>query len=344
LQANWSRQPLSARGDQFDLGFGWQELDDQFTMRATYRIPRAARNREFWTVDTVLRYEGVDLEFKLDPEDDDYVKLANGRIDERHLRLGRLKIRNFGGGETQIFSTPFVQFIHSEERFEPLAPSTPISDDDNVGQLLRRVDTALSVGIEYGLVNVLGKGFDIRGHRERAWLFHSNTAFGSEVEFTQLYLSAINSRNWGERWKFIYRAEVGYTDAIVNEFSIDISGIELDISNTELPSFYRFKAGGSHSVRGYGFESLSNNDIGSNNIITASVEIEARLSEKWSAAVFVDTGNAFNDWSAPELKTGAGVGIRWYSIAGPIRIDFAQALDYTDDPWRIHFTFGVPLL
>ncbi len=74
------------------------------------------------------------------------------------------------------------------------------------------------------------------------------------------------------------------------------------------------------------------------------MEFEARLSEKWSAAVFVDTGNAFNDWSAPELKTGAGVGIRWYSIAGPIRIDFAQALDYTDDPWRIHFTFGVPLL
>jgi outer membrane translocation and assembly module TamA len=38
------------------------------------------------------------------------------------------------------------------------------------------------------------------------------------------------------------------------------------------------------------------------------------------------------------------VGIRWYSIAGPIRIDVAQARDFTDKPWRLHFTIGVPLL
>jgi translocation and assembly module TamA len=36
--------------------------------------------------------------------------------------------------------------------------------------------------------------------------------------------------------------------------------------------------------------------------------------------------------------------VRWYSIAGPIRIDVAQALDLEDRPWRIHFTIGTPLL
>jgi translocation and assembly module TamA len=111
-----------------------------------------------------------------------------------------------------------------------------------------------------------------------------------------------------------------------------------------MPSFYRFKAGGSHSVRGYGFETLSNNDIGSNHIITASAEVELKVLDNWSAAAFVDIGNAFNDWSDPQLKTGIGVGIRWYSIAGPIRIDVAQAQDFTGKPWRIHFTIGVPLL
>ena len=111
-----------------------------------------------------------------------------------------------------------------------------------------------------------------------------------------------------------------------------------------MPNFYRFKAGGSHSVRGYGFESLSNNDIGSNHIVTASAEIEMKILENWSAAAFVDIGNAFNKWSDSNLKTGIGVGIRWYSIAGPIRIDVAQARDFADKPWRIHFTIGVPLL
>lgn len=286
----------------------------------------------------------MDLEFKLDPEDDDYIKLANGNIDEQHLRLGRLKIRNLGGGETQLFATPFVQFINSEERYQPVELSTEFGMNDDVDRLLHRVDHAFSVGLEYGLVNVLGKGFDVRGHRERAWIFHSNEAFGSDVDFTQLYFSTRKTQKWGDRWKFIYRAEVGYTDAEVNELTIDISGTQLDISDTRLPNFYRFKAGGSQSVRGYGFESLSNNDIGSNHIVTASAEIEIRVLEKWSVAVFIDTGNAFNDWSEPELKTGAGIGLRWYSIAGPISLDVAQALDYTDDPWRIHFTIGVPLL
>jgi len=344
LQANWSRHPISAYGDRLDFGFGWQELDDQFAVRATYRLPRPNRNREFWTLDTVLRFENMDLEFKLHPEDDDYIKLANGNIDEQHVRLGRLKIRNLGGGETQLFSTPFVQYINAEEKYTSLEQPNVFGNDESTDELLNRFDSAISIGVEYGLVNILGKGFDIRGHRERAWLFHSNDAFGSAVEFTQFYISTRRSQKWGDRWKFIYRAEAGYTDAEVNELTVDIGGTPLKISDTSLPNFYRFKAGGSQSVRGYGFESLSDNDIGSNHIVTASAEVEFRVLEKWSAAVFVDAGNAFNDWSEPEIKTGAGIGLRWYSIAGPISIDFARALDYTGDPWRIHFTIGVPLL
>jgi translocation and assembly module TamA len=171
-----------------------------------------------------------------------------------------------------------------------------------------------------------------------------NDAFGSDVEFTQLYVSSNRSFLLGDRWKFIARAEIGYTDAITDEFKIDLGIGELELSRTRLPNLYRFKAGGSNSVRGYGFEELSNNDIGSNHIITASAEFEFKVLENWSAAAFVDVGNAFNDWSKPELKTGIGVGVRWYSIAGPIRIDIAQAQDFTDKPWRLHFTIGVPFL
>lgn len=344
LQANWSRHPMSSSGDRIDVGIGWQELDDQLAARATYRRPRIGRNREYWTVDTVLKFENMDLEFKLDPESEDFIQFANGDINERHLRLGRLKIRNLGGGETQLFATPFVQYLNSERRFEPDSQLTIVSNDDGFDQLLRGVDNAFSLGIEYGLVSVLGRGFDIHGHRERAWLFHSDKAFGSEIEFTQLYLSTHRSHRWGERWKFLFRAEAGYTDAEVDEFAISVGGDQLNLSRTRMPNFYRFKAGGSHSVRGYGFESLSNNDIGSNNIVTASAEIEMKILENWSAAAFVDIGNAFNKWSDPNLKTGIGVGIRWYSIAGPIRIDVAQARDFTDKPWRLHFTIGVPLL
>ena len=98
------------------------------------------------------------------------------------------------------------------------------------------------------------------------------------------------------------------------------------------------------SVRGYGFEQLSDNDIGSNNIITASAEVEYRFLNSWSAALFYDIGNAFNDWDDTDLKSGIGIGIRWYTVAGPLRLDFARALDKPGEPWSIHFTIGSILL
>ena len=144
--------------------------------------------------------------------------------------------------------------------------------------------------------------------------------------------------------KFITRAELGYSDAIVDEVVLETPGDPLSLSVTRLPNYYRFKAGGSSSVRGYAFEQLSNNNVGSNNIVTASAEIEFRALENWSGAVFFDVGNAFNDFSDADLKKGVGVGVRWYSIAGPIRVDFARALDFAGKPWRVDFTIGTPLL
>jgi translocation and assembly module TamA len=148
----------------------------------------------------------------------------------------------------------------------------------------------------------------------------------------------------GKRWKLLLSGELGYTDATVNDVELVLPGQTLRLSVTDLPNLYRFKAGGSRSVRGYAFESLSNNGLGSNNIVVASAEIEMKLRPDWSVAAFFDAGNAFNDWGDYELRKGVGLGIRWYSIVGPIRLDIAQGLDLQGEPWRIHFTIGTPLL
>jgi translocation and assembly module TamA len=55
-------------------------------------------------------------------------------------------------------------------------------------------------------------------------------------------------------------------------------------------------------------------------------------------------GNAFNDWSSPELKLGTGFGLRWYTKIGALRLDVAQGHDLRGDPWRIHLTIGTALL
>jgi translocation and assembly module TamA len=348
LQANYSRHPMSARGDRLDVGIGYQELDDQFTLRSRYRKPMVARARQWWDAEFTLRFENQDLEVKRDEEDEDFITLANGDLYERHLRFGRLKLKNLKGGEAQQFTTPFVQFLNSDQRFDLLdtTPNDPTTrvNDPALESRLRTIENAFSIGIDYEVVDVQGRAFETFGRRDRAWLFHSDKAFGSTVEFTQLYLATRRSYVLGDRLKFHVRGEIGYTDADVDDFVLDIGGQPLNLSFTTLPNFYRFKAGGSMSVRGYGFERLSDNDIGSNNIITASAEAEYRFLESWSAAAFADIGNAFNDWKEPDLKRGIGIGIRWYSFAGEIRIDIARAIDFEGKPLRFHLTIGTPLL
>ncbi|PRA53309.1 MULTISPECIES: autotransporter assembly complex family protein [Pseudomonas] len=114
-----------------------------------------------------------------------------------------------------------------------------------------------------------------------------------------------------------------------------------------IPPSLRFFAGGDQSVRGYDYQSLSPENsegdrIGGRYMVSGSVEYQYSVAEKWRVATFVDQGNSFNDFELPNLKTGVGVGVRWVSPVGPIRLDLAHALD---DPGgiRLHFSMGPEL-
>lgn len=114
-----------------------------------------------------------------------------------------------------------------------------------------------------------------------------------------------------------------------------------------VPPSLRFFAGGDQSVRGYDYQSLSpENDrgdkIGGRYLFAASAEYQYSLSDKWRLATFVDQGNAFNSLEFPTLKTGVGIGIRWVSPVGPLRLDLAHALD-DDGGIRLHFSMGPEL-
>jgi translocation and assembly module TamA len=347
-QALWSRRPLSRRGDRLDVGIGYQEIDDQFTLRGDYRIPRLTEERQFWVSNLTLRRDKQDLEVKRREDDEDFIKLATGNVDDLFLRVGRLHVRDIRQGKIRYFETIFAQYLRESYSYDPGADADPqildLLRDPEFGGIFRDTVGTVALGIEWDWPAVTGSGFDISGHHERAWIFTSSDLWGSDRDFTQIYLSSQRNFIRAERWKLLLRAEAGYTDAKVDRPTIDLAGEPLELSLTRLPNQYRFKAGGSHSVRGYGFEDLSNNDIGSNHIVTASAEIEMRFLENWSAATFVDIGNAFNDWNDFELRKGAGVGLRWYTVAGALRLDIAKALDIEGQPWRLHFTIGTPLL
>ena len=347
LQANWTRVPVSSAGDRLDLGIGYQELDDEFKLRGRYQKPWRNRARQWWDTQVSVTFENLDVDVKRDEEDEESIRLATGDIEERHIRFGRLKLLNFNAGESQWFYSLFGQYLNSERRLQLSATdpaSAPLFESPGLDDRFKDTSDAVSLGAKLEIINVQGRRFATYGNHDIAWIFHSDQAFGSTVEFTQAYLSTRRSYLVGDRLKFYVRAEAGYTDAVVDNFEINAGGEPFALSLTQLPNFYRFKAGGSMSVRGYGFEQLSNNDVGSNHIITASAEAEYRILDSWSIAAFADIGNAFNNWKDPDLKRGVGVGVRWYSIIGEIRVDFAQAIDFDDKPWRLHVTIGTPLL
>lgn len=116
----------------------------------------------------------------------------------------------------------------------------------------------------------------------------------------------------------------------------------------ELPSSLRFFAGGDTSVRGFGFQQLGpvddeGNVIGGRHLLVGSVEYDHPIGDSnWGIAVFLDAGNAFNDFDNYDLKGGGGFGVRWRSPVGPIRLDLARAPESKDD-FRIHFTMGPDL-
>lgn len=350
LHATWYRHLLSPRGDNFSLGFGWQDTDNQFNIRSSYRLPRREKARQFWTADLNLKSEKQDLLVQPSGQEDNLLRLARGDVIDYLFAPGWLRVRDLKRGYERIFEQWSVRYLHEKTDFRlTLDDGESLPDDPELGEELLSLndDTrTLAAGVRWDWPVIRGTAFETVGHNTHVWLYTSNEAWGSEVDFNQAYIGSAWNQIFGERWKILLRGELGYSDASVTERTIETGqGDEtIDLSVTELPFAYRFKAGGSRSVRGYGFNDLSDNNIGSNNIAIASAELEYNFRPDWSAAAFADVGNAFNSWDDVTLKKGVGLGIRWYSIAGAIRVDYAMALDEPGQPWRLHFTIGTPLL
>jgi translocation and assembly module TamA len=112
------------------------------------------------------------------------------------------------------------------------------------------------------------------------------------------------------------------------------------------PDSQKFRAGGDDSVRGYAYRSLGplvDGAVGSGNALyTASVElarpISAAMPSLWGA-VFVDAGNAADNFQDLKPAVGYGLGVRWRSPVGPLRVDWAWARE--TGKGRLHFSIGI---
>ncbi|MGE0237334.1 MAG: autotransporter assembly complex family protein [Parvibaculaceae bacterium] len=107
---------------------------------------------------------------------------------------------------------------------------------------------------------------------------------------------------------------------------------------TDVPPARRFYAGGGGSIRGYEYQSVSPRTgkgdlIGGLSYFEASAELRVRVTDTIGVVPFFDMGAAFADeWpDFSGLQYAAGLGLRYYTAIGPIRLDAAIPLNPRDD-------------
>ena len=112
-------------------------------------------------------------------------------------------------------------------------------------------------------------------------------------------------------------------------------GSEIGPTLEDIPANLRLYAGGGGSVRGYAYSSLgprtpSGAILGGRSEFDSSVEMRWRATDTIGFATFFDAGNAFEpefpNFSLP-LQMSAGVGLRYYTGFGPLRLDIAVPIN-----------------
>jgi translocation and assembly module TamA len=347
LTTGWDIHRLNRRGDTLSMGFGVQATDMEFFTQAEYLRPIGDDPGEFLFASASMQRKDDDFEFIDTASGEAVFPEIDGTRFNQLINTGF--IRQFEpwdgwSAHRRLFVGFLNESFNTEDPPADSRQSLVLEENPELLPFLNESQQVLHAGFSWQVQKISGQGFNIEGTNALWRVIGAVDGALSDISFLQSYMGLNYQRLLHKNGKLIMSAEFGYTEAKVNNFLLEQGGDTLDFSLTSLPERFRFQAGGDRSVRGYGYQSLSNNRNGSNHLLTGSIEYEHRLTEDWSVAVFSDAGNAFNDFSRPELQWSAGLGARYYTAVGPIRLDLARQLDTGDNALRIHLTIGTPLV
>ena len=127
-------------------------------------------------------------------------------------------------------------------------------------------------------------------------------------------------------------------------------GSVLGASATNLPTSKRFYAGGGGSVRGFEYQSIgpldaSDDPLGGLSVVELNAELRLRVTDTIGVVPFIDGGLVSED-AVPTGDNGflwaAGLGLRYYTALGPVRLDVAVPLNGRgrDDDFAFYISIG----
>ena len=188
------------------------------------------------------------------------------------------------------------------------------------------------LGLDWSKHHVDSNSYPRQGYAIDASIGGASKAMGSDASFIRWYGRYRHFFPFLKKDALVLRAEVG---------AINTRGEWYDIPSTLL-----FKAGGSNSIRGYGYQSIGESegmDYGyvfpARYMATASAEYTHWFSNSWGWAVFYDVGTVTDNLKNHPLYHGIGVGARWRSPVGPIQFDIAYG--YPRKRIAPHISIGI---
>ena len=124
-------------------------------------------------------------------------------------------------------------------------------------------------------------------------------------------------------------------------------GTTLNVTREQLAPSRRFYAGGGGSVRGFGYQQLGPLDpegrpIGGLSLVEAAAEVRYRFGD-YGVVGFVDAGQVYEK-SVPDfsgMRMGVGIGARYYTNFGPIRVDVATPLGRREGESRFNLYISI---
>jgi translocation and assembly module TamA len=175
------------------------------------------------------------------------------------------------------------------------------------------------------------------GYRAQASLVPYRSFSGPDLSFAFGRISASSYQRVDDSDRYIIAASAALSA---------VRGASL----AELPADKRIYAGGGGSIRAYGYQmagplDINNKPIGGKSSLELSVEARVRVTDTIGIVPFVDAGSFYRS-SLPQLGKrllwGPGLGLRYYTAFGPIRLDIATPLSRRrgDSPIQLYISLG----
>ena len=201
------------------------------------------------------------------------------------------------------------------------------------------VDTSVATkrfGSEVGFLKSFAQGFIYRRLPGRGWVLAAGARLGVAVGFSQDVPPVLEIARFGGQARdgagnSLPRRSLGEVGRAIDRAELFPTEIR------EVPASERFFAGGDTTVRGFALDRLGAAATldpqgfpkGGNGLTVFNLEMRAPYWKAFQFVWFLDAGNVFRDATdirLDELRASSGVGFRYRSPIGPLRVDWGWKL------------------